>query len=47
MNLEDRVSIIKIKIDKFKKDYPEIFKPSYYDKLIWSYKENKFHAPEE
>ena len=45
MGLEERVSMIKMRIDKFKKDYPDIFKPSTYDTRIWNYKENCFYAP--
>ena len=45
MGLEERVSMIKMRIDKFKKDYPDIFRPSTYDTRIWNYKEDCFYAP--
>ena len=44
MNLEDRVAMLKMRIGKFKKDYPNIFKSSEYDKRIWNYEENCFYA---
>ena len=47
MNLEERVAMLKMRIGKFKKDYSHIFKPSVYEKRIWSYEDKCFYAPKE